>query len=158
MDIFLIILSILCLLAGVAGCILPMLPGPPMAYLGVLLLHFTDKVQFTTSQLVVWLLIAFLLQVLDYFTPMLGTKYGGGTRYGKRGCVIGTIIGLFFMPWGIIFGPFMGAFIGEILGGNNTKSALRVGFAALAGFLMGTLLKLIVCFYFIYECCYALLA
>lgn len=76
MDILLIILSILCLLAGVAGCILPMLPGPPMAYLGVLLLHFTDKVQFTTSQLVVWLLIVLLLQVLDYFLPCWALDMG----------------------------------------------------------------------------------
>lgn len=156
MDILLIILSIVCLSAGVAGCILPMLPGPPTAYVGVLLLHFTDKVQFTASQLIIWLLLVIIMQVMDYFIPMLGSKYGGGTRYGNRGCVIGTVIGLFFMPWGIVLGPFLGAFIGEMLGGNNTMRALRVGFGALLGFLMGTLLKLIVCFYFIYQCCYAL--
>ena len=75
LDIILIILSVLCLITGLMGCILPFLPGPPVAYLGLVLLHFTDKVQYTTTQLIVWLLIVLVVQVLDYFTPMLGSKY-----------------------------------------------------------------------------------
>ena len=114
MDILLIILGILCLIVGLAGCILPMIPGPPVAYAGLLLLHFTDKAQFSTTQLLLWLAAVVLVQILDYFVPMLGSKYSGGTRWGTRGCLIGTVIGLFFMPWGIILGPFLGAFIGEL--------------------------------------------
>ena len=82
MDILLIILGILCLLAGLAGCILPALPGPPLAYGGMLLLHFTDRVQFGTTQLVVWLVLVVVVQVLDYFVPLLGAKYSGGSRWG----------------------------------------------------------------------------
>lgn len=79
LDIILIILGVLCLITGLMGCILPFLPGPPVAYLGLVLLHFTDKVQYTTTQLIVWLLIVLVVQVLDYFTPMLGSKYSGGS-------------------------------------------------------------------------------
>ena len=80
MDILFIIIGILCLLTGLAGCFLPVIPGPPVAYAGLLLLHFTDKVQYSTTQLLLWLLLVIILQVLDYFIPMLGSKYSGGTR------------------------------------------------------------------------------
>lgn len=152
MDILLIIVGILLLIAGVVGCILPILPGTPLAYVGLLLIHFTEKVEFTTTELVIWMIIIIAIQVLDYFTPMLGSKYSGGSRNGNRGCVIGTIVGLFFMPWGIFIGPFLGAFIGELLGGSNRTTAIRAGFGSLLGFLMGTFLKLIICLYFIYQC------
>ena len=75
LDIILIVIGALCMIAGLAGCILPFLPGPPIAYVGLVILHFTDKVQYSTTQLIVWLLIVAVLQVLDYFTPMLGSKY-----------------------------------------------------------------------------------
>ena len=118
---------------------------------GLLLLHFTDKVQYSTTQLLLWLLLVIILQVLDYFIPMLGSKYSGGTRWGTRGCLAGTIIGLFFMPWGIVLGPFLGAFIGELLGGKETRQALKSGMGSLFGFLFGTVLKCILCGYFAWE-------
>lgn len=151
MDILLIILGALCMIIGLAGCFLPIIPGPPVAYAGLLLLHFTDKAQFTTAQLLTWLFIVILLQVLDYFIPMLGSRYSGGSRWGTRGCLIGTVAGLFFMPWGIILGPFLGAFLGELLGGRKTGQALRSGFGSLFGFLFGTVLKCVVCGYFIWQ-------
>ena len=98
LDVFLILMGILCLITGLAGCFLPVIPGPPVAYAGLLLLHFTDKVQYSATQLLLWLLIVVIVQVLDYFVPMLGSKYSGGTRWGTRGCLAGTLIGLFFMP------------------------------------------------------------
>ena len=147
MDILFIIIGILCLLTGLAGCFLPVIPGPPVAYAGLLLLHFTDKVQYSTTQLLLWLLLVIILQVLDYFIPMLGSKYSGGTRWGTRGCLAGTIIGLFFMPWGIVLGPFLGAFIG----GKETRQALKSGMGSLFGFLFGTVLKCILCGYFAWE-------
>lgn len=150
LDIILIILGVLCLITGLMGCILPFLPGPPVAYLGLVLLHFTDKVQYTTTQLIVWLLIVLVVQVLDYFTPMLGSKYSGGSRWGNWGCIIGTLIGLLFLPWGVIFGPFL-AVIGELLGNKEFSQALRSGVGSLIGFLLGTFLKFVVCGYFCYQ-------
>lgn len=151
MDILLIVLAILLLIGGIAGCILPVLPGSPLAYAGLLLLHLTDRIHFSTTQLVVWLIVVIVLQVVDYITPLLGNKYSGGTSFGNRGCVAGTLLGLFFMPWGIVLGPFIGAVAGEMLGGSDLSHAIRAGIGTLFGFLVGTLLKVIVCFYFLVQ-------
>ena len=151
MDILLIVFAFLLLVAGIAGCILPVLPGPPLAYAGMLLLHLTDKVHFTTHQLVIWLVVVIVLQVVDYITPLLGSKYSGGTSFGNRGCMAGTLLGLFFMPWGVIVGPFIGAVVGEMLGGQDLSHAIRAGIGTLLGFLFGTLLKVIICFYFLVQ-------
>ena len=151
LDIILIVLGVLCLITGLMGCILPFLPGPPVAYLGLVLLHFTDKVQYTTTQLIVWLLIVVVVQILDYFTPMLGSKYSGGSKWGNWGCIIGTLIGLLFLPWGVIFGPFLGAVVGELIGNKEFSQALRSGVGSLIGFLLGTFLKYAVCGYFCYQ-------
>ena len=151
MDIFLIILGSICLLVGLAGCIVPMLPGPPVSYLALVFLHFTDKVSFTIPQLFFWLFIVVLIQILDYFIPMFGVKRLGGTPWGKWGCIIGTFASIFlFAPWGVFIGPFVGAVVGELLGGKETKYALKAGFGAFAGFLLGTVLKVAVCGWFIF--------
>ena len=148
MDIFLIIIGCICLLVGMAGCIVPMLPGPPIAYVALVLLHFTDKVDFTATQLLLWLLLVIAIQILDYFIPMFGVKRFGGTKWG---CMAGTFAGIFlFPPWGIIIGPFAGAFIGELLGGKETHHALKAGMGAFIGFLFGTVLKVAVCGWFIF--------
>ena len=151
MDILLIVFAFLLLVGSIAGCLLPILPGPPLAYAGMLLLHLTDKVHFTTHQLVIWLVMVIVLQVVDYITPLLGSKYSGGTSFGNRGCMAGTLLGLFFMPWGVIVGPFIGAVAGEMMGGQNLSHAIRSGIGTLLGFLFGTLLKVIVCFYFLVQ-------
>ncbi|EKU90437.1 DUF456 domain-containing protein [Bacteroides oleiciplenus] len=150
-DIILITLGGICLIIGLLGCIIPMIPGPPVSYAGLLLLHITDKVQFSASQLLFWLLLVVVVQVLDYFTPIIGSKYSGGTKWGSWGCLIGSIVGIvFFSPWGIIIGPFGGAFIGELLGDRSAKDALKSGIGALMGFLIGTVFKVVICGYFIW--------
>ena len=151
MDMIVIILSSLCLLAGLLGCVLPALPGPPISYIGLLLLHFTDKVQFSTTQLLVWLVIVGIIQLLDYFIPMLGTKYSDGSKWGSWGAFIGSILGVFFLPWGLLAGPFLGAVMGELLGDRSLQQALKSGIGSLLGFLFGTILKLVLCTYFIVQ-------
>ena len=135
MDILLIILGILCLLTGLAGCFLPVLPGPPVSYVGLLLLHFTDKIHFSTTHLILWALLVIIVQVLDYVTPMLGTKYSGGGKWGN---------------WGVLIGPFAGAVIGELLGGKKSVEAFKAGVGAFVGFLFSVVVKVSVCGYFIY--------
>ena len=151
MDVLLIVVGVICLIFAVLGSVLPALPGPPVAYIGMLLFHFTDRLQFTPKQLVVWAVLVILVQLLDYVIPMLGSKYAGGTRWGSWGCVAGTVAGLFFPPWGIVLGPFLGAVAGELLGDKDLKYALRSGAGALAGFLLGTVAKLMLCGYFIWQ-------
>lgn len=151
MELVLIIISFILVIVGLLGCILPVLPGPPLAYVGLLLVHVTDKVDFSPAQLVCWLLLVVVLQVLDYLTPMLGSKYTGGTEYGNRGSIAGTVLGLFFMPWGIIVGPFVGAVLGELLGGRDLPKAMKAGLGTFFGFVFGVLLKMALCLYFLYK-------
>lgn len=151
MDILLYILSGICLLLGFAGCFLPVLPGPPVAYVGLLLLQATERFQFTVGQLVAWGILVVVVQILDYVMPILGTKYSGGSRWGNWGCVIGTVVGIFlFAPWGILLGPFIGALIGEMLGGKAFGEAMKAGVGAFIGFLVSVVLKVGLCGYFVY--------
>lgn len=150
-DVLIFSLAFLLLIGGIVGCVLPILPGAPLSYAGLLLLHFTGRGDFSTVQLVTWLVVVIVLQVADYITPILGSKYSGGTDFGNRGCMAGTILGLFFMPWGLVLGPFLGAVVGEMLGGRDLPHAIRAGIGSLIGFLLGTLMKVVVCFYFLVQ-------
>lgn len=144
MDYFLIISGILLMIGGIAGCALPVLPGPPLSYLGLLLLHFTSGYEFKPGFLLVWGLITILVTFIDYLIPVWGAKKFGASRPGIWGSIIGLLIGLiFFPPFGIIFGPFAGAVTGELLSGKNTPHALRAGFGSFVGFFAGVLLKLV---------------
>lgn len=78
MDILLVILGVICLLVGLAGCFLPILPGPPVAYLALWLLHFTGYAEFTVTELVVWGLLVVLVQAMDYVTPCWGLSIAEG--------------------------------------------------------------------------------
>jgi len=129
---------------------LPVLPGPPLSYVGLLVLHFTDKVQFSTNFLIYWAIIVVLIQVLDAFIPIWGTKKFGGSKQGMWGSTIGILVGMFFGPVGIVFGPFIGAFIGELSANKNNAEALKAAFGAFIGFVVGTVSKLIIAGFMIY--------
>ena len=144
MDYVLIVFGVVLIIGGILGCVLPVLPGPPLSYIGLLLLHFTQRYQFSTRFLIIWAIITTVVYVLDYVIPSLGTKKFGGSKRGIWGSMIGLVIGLFFFPpYGIIIGPFLGAIIGELTSGKDSGTALKSGFGAFIGFLAGTLLKLI---------------
>lgn len=148
MDIAIYIVTGLLMLVGLVGCIVPALPGPPLSYLGLILLKFTplgDEI--VTWELVITGLVVAIVVIIDYITPIIGAKKFGGTKYGNWGCAIGAIVGLFFPPFGIILGPFLGAVIGELIGKKEFKDALKAGFGAFIGFLFGFLLKMAVCLY-----------
>lgn len=144
MEIFLIILAFACIILGILGSVLPVLPGVPLSYVGILLLHFTEKVQFSTQILILWAVLVILVQLLDYYVPIWGTKKFGGSKRGVWGCAIGMVVGMFFGPWGIILGPFAGAIVGELTGGKQTQDAIKAGFGSFMGFLLGIVSKLIV--------------
>ena len=151
-DIIFIITGAICLLIGIIGSVLPALPGPPLSYIGILLLHFTDRVQFSTGQLVGWLVLALLTVMADYLLPVMGVKTWKGTKWGTIGCMIGTFIGIFlFPPLGIIAGPFLGAVLGELLvAKKKAPEALLAGLGAFIGFIFGMVLKLSVCGWFLF--------
>ena len=148
MDIAIYIVTGLLMLIGLAGCIIPALPGPPLSYIGLLLLKFTPLgKEVGTWELVITGLVVVIVVVIDYVNPIIGAKRFGGTKYGNWGCAIGTVIGLFFQPFGIILGPFLGAVVGELIGKKEFKDALKAGFGAFIGFLFGFLLKMAVCLF-----------
>jgi uncharacterized protein len=144
MDYVLIVLGIILMITGIMGCVLPLLPGPPLNYIGLLLLHFTDRFQFSTSFLILWAIVTAFVYGLDIVIPIWGTKKFGGSKRGVWGSVIGLVTGIFFFPpFGIIIGPFAGAVIGELTAGKNSVGALKAGFGSFIGFLAGTVLKLV---------------
>ena len=143
MDILLIIIAGLLLLIGFIGSILPVLPGIPLSYLGIILLHLTSVVQFSSKFLIILGIIVIIVQVLDFFIPAWGTKRTGGSSAGIRGSVVGLFAGFFFGPWGILIGPFIGALIGELLVGKTSDKAIKAAFGAFFGLLVGTIFKLI---------------
>ena len=151
-DIVLIVVGVICLLVGLIGSILPALPGPPLSYLGLLLLHFTERVEFTVTQLVVWLVLVLLTILADYLLPVLGVKKWNGSKWGNIGCIIGTVAGIFLLPpLGIIICPFLGAVLGEMLfAEKKAPEALKAGFGAFVGFILGTIFKLSVCGWFVF--------
>ncbi|WP_297093773.1 DUF456 domain-containing protein [uncultured Draconibacterium sp.] len=144
MDILLIVLGAIFIISGVLGCVLPIIPGPPLSYIGLLLLHFTERYQFSSKFLIIWAIITVVVYALDYLIPAWGTKKFGGSKRGVWGSIIGLVIGMFFFPpFGIIIGPFVGAVVGELTAGKDSGAALKSGFGSFMGFLAGTLLKLI---------------
>ncbi|MCF8219385.1 MAG: DUF456 domain-containing protein [Bacteroidales bacterium] len=144
MDVALIIIGAFLMLIGLAGCIFPVLPGPPISYVGILLLHFTEKYSFSDQFLLIWFFLAAAVTILDYIIPIYGTKKFGGSKRGVWGSAIGLVIGLFFLPVGIIIGPFIGAYIGEMTEENNSSKALKSALGSFIGFLTGTMMKLAV--------------
>lgn len=151
MDILLIILGAFFILLGLAGCIVPIVPGPPISYLGLLFLHWTERVQFDQKFLTTWALLVAGVTLIDFLFPILGTKKFGGTRRGTWGATIGLIVGLFFGPLGIILGPFVGAVAGEMTQSDDFNKALKSGLGSLLGFLIGTGLKFIVSGFLVYH-------
>ena len=162
MDIFLLIISILLLILGFLGCLLPVLPGPPLSYVALIIIHFTRFADFGMSTFLYLGILTIIVQVLDYVVPVWGTKKFGGTKYGAWGSILGLIAGLFFIPaigpFGIITilgGPFVGALLGEKIAGKDSNTAMRAAFGSFVGFLAGTFMKLvcsgIIIFYFIRE-------
>src|SRR6056297_273966 len=156
MDYVLLVLGLVLLIVGLLGCILPIIPGPPLSYGGIILLHLTKFGDFSTNFLVLFAIVAAVVTILDYFVPIWGTKRFGGTKYGSWGATIGVVLGIFmFPPLEIIILPFIGAVVGESLKGADFNSAMRAGFGSFMGFLMGTGLKLIasliMAYYFVKE-------
>ena len=153
MDYVLLVIAIVLMILGIAGCLLPILPGPPLTYLGLVVLHFTRFADISRNLFIVLGVVAVVVTVIDYIVPIWGTRHFGGSKYGMRGATVGLIIGLFLGPAGIIIGPFLGAVVGELIFKDDIRYAIKAGFGSLLGFLTGVGLKLgaafLMTFYFV---------
>lgn len=137
-----IVLGLVILAVGLAGCILPVLPGPPIAFLALLCLQATGVHDYGVATLVVLGGLSVLVAVLDNLVPVWGVRRIGGSKAGILGGAVGVVVGLFvFPPFGIILGPLVGAVLGELIAGNTPKKAFTSGAGTLLGFLCGAVAK-----------------
>lgn len=144
MDIVLLITGILCLLAGLAGAVLP-IPGPPLSFAGMIALHYSRFAEFSQNTLIAFGVLTVLVTVLDYYVPIWGTKKFGGTKWGMYGSGIGLVAGLFLGPFGIFIGAFAGAFIGEYLNDKNTGRSFKAAVGSFVGLMAGMVVKVLLC-------------
>jgi uncharacterized protein YqgC (DUF456 family) len=154
-DYIFLAFGILLMILGIIGCLVPILPGPPFSFIGLILLHISRFGQFPTRILVILAIITLAVTIMDYVVPIWGTKKLGGSKYGTRGATVGLVVGLFFGPLGIIMGPFIGAVVGELIFRDDFSYALKAGLGSLLGFMAGIGLKLavsfVLTFYFVKE-------
>lgn len=146
MDVVLIVISVLCVLVGLLGCIVPILPGPPISFIGLLLLRWSGASDFSNRFLWIWAAITVAVTVMDYWLPAWFTQKLGGSRYATVGAVVGMVAGLIFLPpVGIVLGPFLGAFFGEMMSDQNDfGKAVKVAAGSFIAFVVGTGAKLAV--------------
>jgi len=145
MTILIIIFSIILLILGVLGSILPVIPGPPLSFIGLLLLHFFTPFEMQKDYLLLFGFSAALITFLDYWLQVYSVKLFGGGRTSTIGVIIGIVLGLFiFPPIGVLVGPFLGAYIGAIIESDfDLLKSFKIAFGSLIGFLGGTILKFV---------------
>lgn len=147
-DIVVFVFAFLLGIVGIIGSCLPVLPGPPISWLGLLLMYSRyDSI--SSKTLFVWLGITVIVTVLDFIIPGWLSKVTGASKAAGWGATIGMIIGIFFTPIGMIIFGMLGAFLAEIMFGSKENSFLAA-FGAFAGFFFGTFIKLIAAFWMLY--------
>ena len=160
MDTFLIVLAGILVVTGLVGCIFPKLPGTPLCYLGIILLHYSSIAEFSINFFIRWGIFVIAVQGLDYLIPTWGKRKFGGSTKGVWGSLIGMLAGLYFGTYGIISGAIIGAFIGELFAGKESNEAIHHAFSSFLFFILGTISQLIVAggllYYYIDEIRYVL--
>jgi uncharacterized protein YqgC (DUF456 family) len=139
-----IIIGAMFVLLGLAGCVLPVLPGPPLSFVGLLLLalinHFLPPL--TPTLIIVMAIITLAVTVAEYILPLVSAKRYGASKWGIWGSVLGMAIGIFFSPFGMLLGAFIGAVAVEWLVQKEKGRAIKAGWGVFIGSLVGTALKL----------------
>lgn len=141
MEIALLLLGMILCVVGILGSFLPVLPGLPISWLGLLVFYFIPGIELDYWFLGITLVVTLFLFVMDYVIPAQGTKRFGGSKAGAIGTTVGLVVGLFF-PFGILIGPFIGALLGELIfNKTDSKRALKAAFGSFIGFLAGTFIN-----------------
>jgi uncharacterized protein YqgC (DUF456 family) len=147
MLILIICIGIILILAGLIGCIVPVIPGPPLSFIAILLLGLRTsfKEPLSVTLIVVLGVIALIVSIADNIIPILGARQFGASVWGIWGSFIGLILGLiFFPPFGLILGAIVGAIAGEYIDGKKHGAAFKAGFGVIVGSLCAVVMKLIV--------------
>ena len=150
MESFVVIAAIIFGIIGILGSIIPGIPGPPMSWIGLMILYFWGSGANSAGEpmgmglVIAWLAITIIVTVVDYIVPAFFTKVTGGTKYGGWGAIIGLFVGLVWPPVGMIAGSLLGAFLAELIfAEKDLKTSLKSSIGAFLGFIFGTGAKLI---------------
>jgi len=137
------VLAGILILVGVAGTVLPALPGVPLVFVGMLLAAWAGGFEQVGGWMLLLLGVLTVLSIgIDLLATAMGAKRVGASKLALVGAVVGTFAGLFFGPVGLLAGPFIGALAGELIHGREVRKATRVGFGTWLGILVGTVLKI----------------
>jgi len=124
-----------------------MLPGTPLVFAGIYIYAWlTGFTIISRNLIIIFLILTVVSVVIEYISSSIGSKKFGASKLGFLGAFVGAIIGVFFVPWGLILGPLCGALIGELIVGKKIKEAFRAGGGAVLGFFGGTFLKIVASF------------
>ena len=147
LQIFWYVLAALLIVIGIVGTVLPILPGVPIVFGGMLLAAWADHfVHVGKITLILLGVLTVAALAIDFIASMLGAKRVGASRYAVIGALLGSVIGLFFGIPGLLLGPFVGALMGELVAGGSLRRATGVGVGAWLGFVVGAAAKIGVCF------------
>ncbi len=132
---------------GLAGTVLPILPGVPIMYAGMFLAAWAGHfARIGAATLILLAVLAAISIALDFIAGALGAKHVGASRRAQWGAFLGAIVGIFFGMPGLILGPFIGALVGQFISGSGVSHSTRVGIATWIGLLFGTIAKLAISF------------
>jgi uncharacterized protein YqgC (DUF456 family) len=147
MDVVLWVLSVALIAVGLAGTVLPVLPGTALVLAGIVIAAWIDDFsRVGAGTLAVVAVLAVIAWVLDYVAGLLGAKKAGASVYALVGAAIGTVVGLFMGFVGVLFMPLVGAAIGEYLARRDEQRAMKVGFATWVGIMLGMIAKVVIAF------------
>lgn len=147
LPILLHVLAVLLILVGLAGTILPALPGIPLMLGGMILSAWVgDFEQVGWGWIAALAVLTGLALLADFVAGLLGAKRVGASVWALVGAAVGTVAGLFFGIFGLLLGPFLGALLGELIAGSSLQRATHVGVGAWIGFVVGAVLKVAIAF------------
>jgi uncharacterized protein YqgC (DUF456 family) len=144
---FLWLLAIVLIAVGLAGVVLPVIPGAPLLFVGLVIAAWADSFHYVGLWTLVALgILAALTYCVDFWATMFGVKRFGASKRAVIGAVMGSMIGVFLGIPGVLFGPFVGAVIGEVSARRGIHAATRAGLGATIGLVLGAALKLALAF------------
>ena len=142
-----LIAAVLIVVAGLAGLFLPVIPGAPLIFVGLVLAAWAEGFAYVgTGTIIVLAILTVLTYGVDFWATMFGTKRFGASKHAIVGALVGSVLGLFLGLPGVLFGPFIGAVVGELSARRGLEQAARAGFGATIGLAIGVGLKLALAF------------
>lgn len=143
MEIAALIIASVLVLVGLAGSVLPLLPGVPLIFIGILIYGWaTHFMLLEVGFIALALVLTILAAVIDWVAGSLGARRYGASRWGVAGALLGGLVGVVTVgPLGLILGTFIGALLGEVLAGRTTGEAVRAGWGSLLGLVGGTAVR-----------------